>query len=77
MSTCTYLGHVLGNGEIKPQTTKVSAVKHFPIPRTKKQLRAFLGLTGYYQRFIPNYANIATPLTDLTRTEQYGMELRL
>lgn len=39
----------------------------FPVPETKKQVRSFLGLSGYYRKFIPNYAQIATPLTDLTR----------
>ena len=37
------------------------------IPRAKKQVRVFLGLTGYYRRFIPDYALIAAPLTDLTK----------
>ena len=37
------------------------------MPETKKQVRAFLGLTGYYRRFIPQYASIAAPLTDLTK----------
>ena len=39
----------------------------FPIPTTKQQIRSFLGLTGYYRRFIPDYAAIAVPLTDRTR----------
>ena len=43
------------------------AVQAFPIPQTKKQVKAFLGLTGYYRRFIPDYATIAVPLTDLTK----------
>ena len=67
MSYCTYLGHVVGNGEIRPETLKVQAVKDYPLPKTKKQVRAFLGLTGYYRRFLPNYADTSAPLTDLTR----------
>lgn len=67
MSECIYLGHVVGNGVIRPDPEKLAAVKMFPTPTTKKQVRAFLGLTGYYRKFIPKYAAIATPLTDLTR----------
>ena len=48
--------------------SKVDAVQAFPIPRTNKQVRAFLGLMGYYRQFIPDYATIAVPLTNLTKT---------
>ena len=67
MSTCSYLGHVVGNGEVRPEESKCRAVETFPLPVTKKQVRAFLGLTGYYRKFIPDYATVAAPLTDLTR----------
>ena len=65
-SHCTYLGHVVGSGEVRPDSAKVEAVKNFPVPRTKHQVRTFLGLSGYYRRMIPNYSTIAAPLTDLT-----------
>ena len=61
MKECTYLGHVVGNGLVKPDPGKLRAVEEFPVPQTKKQVRAFLGLTGYYRRFIENFASIATP----------------
>ncbi|KAL5516825.1 hypothetical protein EMCRGX_G002246 [Ephydatia muelleri] len=67
MKQCVYLGHVVGNGMVQPEGSKVKAVKSFPQPETKHQVKGFLGLTGYYRRFIPDYAAIATPLTDLTR----------
>ena len=67
MSQCVYLGHIVGNGRVQPETSKVQSVEHWPTPETKKQVRAFLGLTGYYRKFIPNYASTAAPLTDLTR----------
>ena len=66
-ATCTYLGHVVGNGAVRTEPSKLQAVADFPRPRTKTQVREFLGLTGYYRRFIPNYATLATPLTDLTK----------
>ena len=67
MNQCVYLGHRVGNGEIEPEASKLKAVSDFPQPETKKDVRAFLGLTGYYRKFIPNYATIALPLTDLTK----------
>ena len=67
MAQTTYLGHEIGTGKVCPEMSKVEAVRLFPTPRTKKQVRGFLGLTGYYRKFIPDYATIATPLTDLTR----------
>ena len=67
MRECGYLGHVVGNGMVRPELSKVDAVQCFAVPKTKKQIRAFLGLTGYYRKFIPNYASVAVALTDLTR----------
>ena len=64
---CVYLGHTVGNGEVRPESTKIDAVSKFPRPETKKEVRAFLGLSGYYRRFIANYSTIALPLTDLTK----------
>ena len=66
MSECTYLGHVVGSGVVKSVTSKLQAVDQFPRPTTKKQLRLFLGLTGYYRCFIPHYATIAATLSNLT-----------
>ena len=68
MKECVYLRHVVGNGTVRPETNKIGAVESFPRPETKREVRGFLGLTGYYRRFIPDYATIALPLTDLTRT---------
>ena len=70
MKRCSYLGHVVGGGEVRMEQDKIEAVKRMQPPETKKDVRTFLGLSGYYRRFIPNYASIAAPLTDLTRKSQ-------
>ena len=67
MHECVYLGYVVGNGVVKPDPEKIRAVLNFPAPVTKKQVRTFLGLTGYYRKFVANYATVAIPLTDLTK----------
>ena len=56
MAHCVYLGHIFGSGEVRPEDSKVQSVHSFPVPSVKKQVRAFLGITGYYQKFIPEYA---------------------
>ncbi|KAK7930573.1 hypothetical protein WMY93_006968 [Mugilogobius chulae] len=65
-----YLGYQLGRGEVRPQIDKVEAIRNCPRPRTKKEVRSFLGLTGWYRRFVPQFATIATPLTALTAKNQ-------
>lgn len=62
-----YLGYVLGGGNIKPQVSKVEAVRDCPPPTTKKGVRSFLGLVGWYRRFIPSFSSRAALLTNLTR----------
>ena len=53
---CSYLGHVVGRGLIRPEDCKVAAVKNFLQPVTKSDVRSYLGLTGYYRKFIRDYA---------------------
>ncbi len=65
-----YLGFQVGRGLIRPQEKKVTAILSAPRPTTKTQVRAFLGLAGYYRCFIPNFSSLASPLTDLTRKGQ-------
>ncbi|XP_073525120.1 uncharacterized protein [Phyllobates terribilis] len=62
-----YLSHQLGGGTLKPQLEKVDAITSWPTPKTKKQVMSFLGMAGYYKKFIPNYSALPKPLTDLTK----------
>ena len=45
-----YLGHIVGSGLVQPEEGKVAAIHTFPIPQSKQQIRAFLGLAGYYRK---------------------------
>ena len=64
-----YLGHILGMEEIKPVPAKTEAIKAMHPPVNPKQVHAFLGLVGYYRKFIKNFTKIAKPLTMLTRMD--------
>ncbi|KAM0736907.1 Retrovirus-related Pol polyprotein from transposon 17.6 [Formica fusca] len=65
-----YLGHIIGNDGVRPDPSKIKAVEHFPIPRNYKNIKQFLGLVGYYRRFIKNFSKIAKPLTDLLKKDK-------
>jgi hypothetical protein len=62
----SYLGFIVGGGLVKPDQLKIEAVKNFPRPITKKDIKSFLGTVGFYRRLIPSFAEIAAPLTDMT-----------
>ena len=64
-----YLRHILSATGIRPPPAKTHAIQHMQPPMTPKQVRAFLGLVGYYRKFIKGLAKIAKPLTLLTRQQ--------
>ncbi len=58
-----YTGFHLGHGQVLSQTNKIAVIASCPRPKTKKEVRQFLGLAGYYRRFVPNYSDLTSPLT--------------
>ena len=59
------LGHLLEDGKVKPVPGKVEAIDKLVAPNNTKQLKSFLGLMGFYRRFIKKFANMAAPLIEL------------
>jgi hypothetical protein len=66
-----YLGHIVTAG-VRPDDRKIEAVVKFPTPKNQKDMKSFLGLAGYYRKFIADFSAIARPLTDLLRKRMNG-----
>jgi len=67
----TYLGHKLTTQGLLPDPDKVVAVRKFLTPTKPRQLKRYLGLSGYYRRFIPHFSKIAKPLTELLKNTPF------
>ena len=64
-----FLGHVVSKDGVAVDPAKVEAVLNWPQPKNVTEIRSFLGLAGYYRRFVEGFAKIANPMTALTRKE--------
>ena len=67
-----YLGHIISGQGVQMDPQKVSVILQWVAPKSLKALRGFLGLTGYYRRFIYNYGRLARPLTQLLKKGNFG-----
>ena len=65
-----YLGHLISGEGIEPLPEKLESIKGMPPPTTPKEVKQFLGLIGYYRKFVPRFADIARSLTNLTQLDQ-------
>lgn len=64
-----FLGHTVTEDGVKPNNDKIEVIKLWPVPKNEKEVRQFLGILGYYRRFIKDFAKVVKPLTSLLRKE--------
>ena len=69
VSSASFLGYIIGQGQIRMDPSKVSAVAEWTSPPNRKRLQQFLGFANFYRRFIRGYSQVAAPLTALTSTK--------
>lgn len=62
-----FLGHIISNKGIKPNPKKIESIINFPIPNTQRRIKQFIGMIGFYRKFIKNFAKITKPITKYLR----------
>ncbi|KAK8934166.1 hypothetical protein KSP39_PZI014581 [Platanthera zijinensis] len=70
LSSVAFLGHIISGAGIAVDPAKIVAIREWPVLSSVAEVRSFLGLAGYYRRFVENFSRIALPLTSLTRKDQ-------
>ena len=70
LRSISFLGHVVSENGIEVDPKKTETVANWPRPTSVSEIRSFLGLAGYYRRFVQDFSEIAAPLTRLTKKNQ-------
>ena len=77
VSTITFLGHTVSAAGIAPLSTKCESIQQFPKPSTQRQLKEFLGMVNYYNRFVPNCSLMLQPLYAMVKPAKRGQSVKL
>ena len=64
-----YLGHIVSHNQVRPSLEKIAAINDFPVPNSVRSVKSFLGLAGYFRRFVKDFSRIARPLNQLTHKD--------
>lgn len=70
MKVLKYLGYIVSVEGVRPDPEKIESILNYPIPKSIKDIRRLIGLTGWYRRFIPDYSTLTAPITELLKTNK-------